>query len=373
MSNIYKCEYCIFLSSRKYNVKRHCLLVHNKEYNVNNVKTHDVIKDDRCGIKDDIDVIEDDIYNIKDISNTILNNSTHDITNIVSNNNFIRDNHINTSKSSININSSNTSTNIKCPSCYLCFKKQRYLTLHIPKCKKINNPHECGICHKLFASKDSKNRHMKQCKNTQIILFNNSKNSETEHNIDTNLNNSNNTTDNNKPSIHIHNQQNIENQTNNTIIQNTINIIAYKEDDTIQFLNDHITAEDLTKIFDGRTTVDAFRKYTQLLMQRPENRLVKKTNSRSNCSQVFTEDQKWESRLDKEVYPKLACEIANNNWDRIRFVVDELKMNKKMLSHVLDDLEMLASGETAEDLNNYKKVISILKLFIVDMTRGEDI
>ena len=363
MSNIYKCEYCIFLSSRKYNVKRHCLLVHNKEYNNNSIKTQNGIKDDICGIKDDINVIEDDIYNIKDISNTILNNSTHDITNNVSNTNiYITDN---ISNNNTNIN---TSINIKCPSCYLCFKKQRYLTLHIPKCKKINNPHECGICHKLFASKDSKNRHMKQCKNTQVILFNNTKNTDSVHNIN---NNSNNTND--KPSIHIHNQQNIENQTNNTIIQNTINIIAYKEDDTIQFLNDHITAEDLTKIFDGRTTVDAFRKYTQLLMQRPENRLVKKTNSRSNCSQVFTEDQKWESRLDKEVYPKLACEIANNNWDRIRFVVDELKMNKKMLSHVLDDLEMLASGETAEDLNNYKKVISILKLFIVDMTHEEDI
>ena len=132
---------------------------------------------------------------------------------------------------------------------------------------------------------------MKICKTTQVTLFEN-KQEERPH-ITTNING--------PTSIqNIQTQQNIENQ---TIIQNTINIITYKEDDTIQFLNDHISAEDLTKIFDGRTTVDAFRKYTQLLMQRPENRLVKKTNSRSNCSQVFTEDQKWES--DGKIYRKL--------------------------------------------------------------------
>ena len=336
MSSIYKCEYCAFLSTRKFNVQRHCLMVHNKDFIENNVKCQNGIKDDMCGIKDDMDGIKDDMGGIKDISNS-------NYLNIAQCNTIIVQNNI-----------------IKCPTCYLCFKKQRYLTLHIPKCKKINNPHECGVCHKLFASKDSKNRHMKICKTTQVTLFEN-KQEERPH-ITTNING--------PTSIqNIQTQQNIENQ---TIIQNTINIITYKEDDTIQFLNDHISAEDLTKIFDGRTTVDAFRKYTQLLMQRPENRLVKKTNSRSNCSQVFTEDQKWESRLDKEVYPKLACEIANNNWDRIRFVVDELKMNKKMLSHILDDLEMLASGDTAEDLNNYKKIISILKLFIIDMTRGDE-
>lgn len=340
MSSIYKCDFCTFLSTRKFNVQRHCIQVHNKEYNEHTKNIYSGIKDDIGDIKDDICGIKDDIGGIKDDSNCIYSNNAHCSTIMIQN------------------------IQLKCPTCYLCFKKQRYLTLHIPKCKKINNPHECGICHKLFASKDSKNRHMKVCKLTQVTLFNNTTKSTNENN--TTINNINGPT-----SIqNIHTQQNIENQ---TIIQNTINIIAYKEDDTIQFLNDHISAEDLTKIFDGHTTVDAFRKYTQLLMQRPENRLIKKTNSRSNCSQVFTEDQKWESRLDKEVYPKLACEIANNNWDRIRLVLDELKMNKKMVHHILNDLEMLASGDTAEDLNNYKKIISILKLFIVDMTRGEDI
>ena len=337
MSSIYKCEYCAFLSTRKFNVQRHCLMVHNKDFIENNVKCQNGIKDDMSGIKDDMDGIKDDMGGIKDISKS-------NYLNIAQSNTIIVQNNI-----------------IKCPTCYLCFKKQRYLTLHIPKCKKINNPHECSICHKLYSSKDSKNRHMKICKDTQIMLLNDSN----KNDKNTIINNINGPT-----SIqNIQTQQNIENQ---TIIQNTINIINYKDDDTIPFLNDHISAEDLTNIFNGRNTVDAFRKYTQLLMQRPENRLVKKTNSRSNCSQVFTEDNKWESRLDKEVYPKLACEIANNNWDRIRFVVDELKMNKKMLSHILDDLEMLASGDTAEDLNNYKKVISILKLFIIDMTRGDE-
>jgi hypothetical protein len=161
-------------------------------------------------------------------------------------------------------------------------------------------------------------------------------------------------------------------QTQNNIIQNintTINIVAYKDNDTIEFLNDHITAQDIAKIFADCTTTDGFRKYTQLLMQRPENRLIKKTNSRSNCSQVFTENNKWESRLDKEVYPKLACEIANNNWDRMRFVIDELKMNKRTLTYILNDLESLASGDTIEDISNYKKIIAILKLFFIDMTK----
>ena len=53
-------------------------------------------------------------------------------------------------------------------------------------------------------------------------------------------------------------------------------------------------------------------------------------------------------------------------------MINELKMNKKMVNHILNDLEMLASGDTAEDLNNYKKIISILKLFIIDMTRGDE-
>ena len=320
MSELFKCDHCSYLTTRRYNLNRHYEMKHSTLY----------IDDNKSDNNTDENIVENTVDILQD---TIVQEDT------------------------------TTQDGIKCPTCYLFFKKQRYLTAHIPKCKNIQDSCECSICHNVFSTKNSKNRHMKVCKLKHMNELIQRTAAASMNTIPTNTTGG--------TTINIQNQQNIENQTNNTIIQNTINIISYKDDDTIQFLNDHISAEELTRIFNGRPTIEAFRKYTQLLLQRPENRLVKKTNSRSNCSQVFTDEQKWESRLDNEVYPKLASEIASNNWDRLRYVVDELKMNKRMLNHILDDLERLASGETVEDLNDYKKVISILKLLIIDMTHHE--
>jgi long-subunit acyl-CoA synthetase (AMP-forming) len=112
--------------------------------------------------------------------------------------------------------------------------------------------------------------------------------------------------------------QNVENQTNNN--NTVINLVVYNPNasESIQFNHAHIDPKKLKKFFIPGDIVkperltDIVREWTQQLLANDDNKCVKKTNIRASHSQVHVGNNNWESRLDKEVYPHLMNNIAND-------------------------------------------------------------
>jgi hypothetical protein len=176
----------------------------------------------------------------------------------------------------------------QCEACKKPFLTQWNLDRHKLVCKGAKiTPFACEICEAMFTLRSSKSRHMKTCKAKSVTTINN-----TTHNTTTNTN--------------------CHNNSHNTT-HNQINLIVFDPND-MRLLNDHIDIDELKKIMldnpdDQR---DVMRRFGRAILRRPENRCVQKKTLRHAHSKVHVGDDKWEARLDTDVYPKLTSNIADN-------------------------------------------------------------
>lgn len=112
------------------------------------------------------------------------------------------------------------------------------------------------------------------------------------------------------------------------------------------------------------------RRWTDSLLANDDNICVKKTNIRSSHSQVHTGSNKWETRLDKEVYPNLLNNIANDFSD---YLAEKYKRGG--YNGIADFVDYMASdGYSASDtaklvLDAYKTLCKELKLRAFDRTK----
>jgi hypothetical protein len=141
-------------------------------------------------------------------------------------------------------------------------------------------------------------------------------------------------------------------------------------------MNDHITAKMLTQMYSDGNTVDGLRQYMQKLLEVPENRLVKKTNSKQAFSKVHCGNGNWETRLDQDIYPKLVNQMANDNWDKIRYYNESnsIKLRETLTKRLLDNLEVLTSWDKPDDYEDdnkrtFKQTIGMLKLLVLDISK----
>jgi hypothetical protein len=91
-----------------------------------------------------------------------------------------------------------------------------------------------------------------------------------------------------------------------------------KEGEPIQFNHSHIDPKKMKKFLipgekvNAERMTNAIREWTGQLLSNEDNKCVKKTNIRSSHSQVHVGENKWVCRLDKEIYPHLMNNIAND-------------------------------------------------------------
>ena len=81
------------------------------------------------------------------------------------------------------------------------------------------------------------------------------------------------------------------------------------------FSTDHLKAEDFKKILQlasARLDNRALEEYSKQIFENEENRCIKKTNIKLGHSQIHLGDNKWKLQLDKNIYPRLATDLANN-------------------------------------------------------------
>jgi hypothetical protein len=250
-----------------------------------------------------------------------------------------------------------------CIKCNKTLSSKTSLKKHSLICKGIINSLECHICHKIFTDSGNKSRHIKICQSKALVPIDNNtiNNNININNINNNINNS-------------------TNNTNNNILQQNNNIVINfgSGSDQIEFKNDHINDNMLNDMYSSGNIIEGLRQYIIKTFEEPSNRLIKKTNSKSNISKVHN-DGKWETRLDKEVLPRLLNHIANNNWEKLRYYDHEkrITLHKQFIKRILQILEMFTSWDTIEDYDEadekrlVKQAINMLKLVIVDFSKED--
>ena len=196
---------------------------------------------------------------------------------------------------------------------------------HFVKCNGYDNL-TCEFCHAKFSSRQSKCNHRLICfaknqdESTEIIVPSRSTNTPQlslllAHTSTTNH-------------IQTNNIQTVNG--NNVNANNVFNIVVYqgKEGDAIQFDHSHMDPKTIKKFLvpgdkvQTEKLTSVMREWTNSLLANDNNMCIKKTNIRSSLSQVHTGSNKWETRLDKEVYPNLLNNIANDFSD---YLVEKYK------------------------------------------------
>ena len=193
-----------------------------------------------------------------------------------------------------NLTSTTLTLRNQCDICEKIFSRYNILIKHKEKCKGKINSLKCQYCNTVFTLSQAKYRHQKICKerlpSTDLIIPQGQGNTIIGTNIGTNIGT-------------------IENQ-NNT--QN-ISIVVYSSDTSEKFLKDsHIDNKAIARIINNESVLDTLNNYNRELFSLKENQCVRKTNMRSSDLQVHIGNNKWETRCDSEIFPKLMCSSANS-------------------------------------------------------------
>ena len=221
-----------------------------------------------------------------------------------------------------------------CDKCDKVFTRTYGLNKHKEKCKGKINPLECNFCKKVFSLPSAKCRHQKICKE---------KDKPNESNANTIIQTQNN----------IENQNITNNITNNNITNNTINIIAFDPEEECNFVKTEAFTKHIKDLLMRYTNdIKLIQQYNRGLFMIKENQCVKKTNLRSVHSKVHLGEDKWQMMLDKNIYPKLVSDYAN---DFCNFILSHKRERHRSLERKLD---CIADGGYINDEEEVQKKLA---------------
>jgi hypothetical protein len=260
-----------------------------------------------------------------------------------------------------------------CPTCKKEFTKHWNLLRHIKTCRYKNDENICHYCNKSFKHRSSKYKHYKICKykngQCKYIHDDDKKETPTASTIEQHVQNA---------SV-INNQNTIENQTNiDTQNNNTQNIIIVYNPENMEFVTDKINYDIIQNLLQSKScnaNSHIVKEYGKEIFSIPENQCIKKNDLKSGHSEVHLGDDKWEKQLDRHIYPKLACSVANNMSDYLNSKKDIIRndiFNKtiKFLDYMSDEGYINTDDKEKEKQikREYKDLIKELRLVIHSKT-----
>jgi len=250
-------------------------------------------------------------------------------------------------------------TNI-CDKCSKVFASKYSLQRHTNICDGTKDTKTCPKCMKVFAFVQGKNRHLKTCEGSKELVLVPQQQQQQSGQVPSSVINNN----------HIQTQNNNNNiQQNNNIVINYTNIVAFNPEnitETVQMLTDDIDIKKIKNAIKTQAKPDVLLSYTKQLLNKSENRCVKKTNLRSGHSSVHVGNNKWEVKPDVIVYPKLVSDIATMFSDFLSGQRNKLSVPKHILEALMQFTEYIADNgycnettvEQERVKSNYKRIIA---------------
>jgi hypothetical protein len=328
------CEHCNKTFSRQYCLNRHVIRKH---------------------IIDDDNVITKNTGNLTNNTGNITN-FTGNITNFTGN---ITKNTGNNITDNIDISTGTDRKENQCVMCMKTFSRNWYLMKHIDKCTGPKSCFQCEYCSKEFSHKDSRFKHYKICKTKKEIDSKALVPVTTEQELQAST--INNTT--NIQTQNIENQNNIQNQQN---VQQQNNVIILYNSGNPDFKTDHLKAEDIQKILQlANPFVDSrlVTEYSKKILSHPENQCIKKEDLKSGHSEIHMGDDQWELELDRNIYPKLACNMANNMSEFLYTQRDKVK--REVFDKITRFIDYMADNGyiNTDDIEKQKEIKKEYKTF----------
>lgn len=314
----FKCHICDYTTPRKYNLERHIATVHN--------------------------------VHTPNISSTAPNVS-------------ISSPNISSNAPNISMNAPNVSTELQivdpltCLQCKKQFSNMFSLRRHVnlERCKKTSDPLECPNCHAVFAYNSSKSRHMRTCKAAKTLTIPpaGAEAAPVTQSAAATVNGDHNTV----------NQTNVQNQ---QIILN----FPQLDDTQFAFIKDHITPKRFEKLIGNHKPAIGFARYTGAIMERPENRMIYKSNPNTKYCKVHN-DKVWEYVLDEDAFPVLTFHMtcaALEDTHAYKKLTKQPKIDLASLLRYLDDV-----NTENDDNPNYQAAVERLKLQIINLSQAHKI
>lgn len=327
----HECTLCPYTTSRRYNLERHMSVVHN----CNNMTC-------TAKVAQDTTKVAMNATKVAMKATKVAQETTK-----VAHHNLVAELVI-----------ENDESKYKCSGCNKVFTRKCRCVKHFTNCKLVINPLECNICNIECISKYALSRHKKTCiKKKEAITDLSIPSSETSG-----------------PNAVFHTIGEHNTISNTQTQNNTINILAFPngmQDENFAFVKDHITPAIFASIMKKKPE-QAFANYIGTLMEKEENRMIKKNSPNVNYCTVHTGENQWDLILDNDAIPVLAHHVTRSSFE------DILK-NKKKLNELQVDIEKLRKYiddiNTENDQNdNYNLSLQRTKLMLVNFTRkwGKD-
>lgn len=256
-----------------------------------------------------------------------------------------------TGNSNLGIGTSNLHDNDNTHQCQMCYKqftRNWSLLKHMEKCKGDKNKLQCEYCLTEFKHEKSRFRHYKICEAKRKL-----------HVVKAEIPPGN--------SSQINNLTNgTQNINNNNSVNNNI-IIVYNTNGNTPFTTDHLKAEDFKKIIElASKHIDnrVISEYSKQIFSHPENACVKKTNLKAGHSHIHMGDNKWHLEIDKNIYPRLALDMANNMSDYLHTKRNQLKL--AVFENLRNFVDCMADSGyiNTDDIDREKELKKEYKIFM---------
>jgi hypothetical protein len=103
-----------------------------------------------------------------------------------------------------------------------------------------------------------------------------------------------------------------------------------------------------------------------------DNQCIKKTNLRSATSKVHIGNNKWETKSDEDVYPQMACNLADDMCNALMQMKTREKY--KILERILDCMADNGYVNDTPDMQkemvaDFNNVVKDLKLIVYNLTK----